>query len=388
MSFDHLYPTIEDLRRKARRRLPGFVWGYLEGGAGNEAAHARAEAAMEGVTLRPGLLAGDPAPDMTTTFLGQTHALPFGIAPVGMSGVVWADAERILARAAREASIPFGLSTVAAATPEDVSSALGPSAWFQLYAPRDPEIRRDILRRAKEAGFTTLVFTLDVPLLSRRPRELRARLANPMKLTPRVLVESALHPAWATGHLGRPIPRPAIFDPYTKGMTPAAGDKHIGLTLRCAPDWSYLGALRDEWEGPLIVKGVLDAEDALRLREAGADAIWVSNHGGRQFEAAPAPLPALVDIRKAVGPDVPLIADGAVRSGTDVLRTIALGADFVMLGRAFHYGLAAAGIEGVRQVVHILSEEIRLDMVQMGINRPVEARGRAQVTWRQISSLP
>lgn len=388
MSLDHLYPTIEHLRRTARRRLPGFVWGYLEGGAGNEAAHARAEAAMEAVTLSPGILAGDPAPDMTTEFLGESHKLPFGIAPVGMSGVVWADAERLLARAGREAGIPYGLSTVAAATPEEVSSALGPSAWFQLYAPRDPEIRRDILRRAREAGFNTLVFTLDVPLLSRRPRELRARLANPMKLTPGVLLESAMHPAWALGHFGRPIPRPKIFDPYTKGMTPAAGDKHIGLTVRCAPDWDYLTALRAEWDGPLIVKGILNAQDAVRLTEAGADAIWVSNHGGRQFEAAPAPLPALVEIRKALGPDVPIIADGAVRSGTDVLRTIALGADFVMLGRAFHYGLAAARLDGVRQAIHILTEEIRLDMAQMGVNRPIEARGKASVSWPQITSLP
>ncbi len=305
-----------------------------------------------------------------------------------MSGVIWPDAEKLLARLGREAGIPYAMSTVAAATPEEVAGSLGPNGWFQLYPPRDPELRRDMLTRARDAGFTTLVLTVDVPLLSRRPRELKARLKNPMTLTPRVVVESALAPVWALGHFGRPIPHPKIFDKYTKGMTPAAGDKHIGLTLRCAPDWAYLEALRSEWDGPLIVKGVLDPDLAPRLIDAGADALWVSNHGGRQFEAAPAPLPALVAIRRAVGPTYPLISDGAVRSGTDVLRSLALGADLVMLGRAFHYGLAAAGLNGARQVVHVLGEEMRLDMAQLGIDRPRDARGRATVSWEATTALP
>ena len=343
---------------------------------------------MDAVTLMPGILGGDPAPVLETDFMGRSFTLPVGIAPVGMSGVVWPDAERLLARVGRESGIPYGLSTVAAATPEDVASALGPEAWFQLYAPNDTDIRRDMLARARAAGFGTLVLTVDVPLLSRRPRELKARLANPMRLTPRVLIESALRPAWSLGHLGRPVPRPKIFDKYTEGMTPAAGDKHIGLTLRCAPDWDYLKALRDEWDGPLIVKGILDPEHAGALLEHGADALWVSSHAGRQFEAAPAPLPALVQVREAVGPDVPLIYDGAVRSGTDVLRAIALGADLVMLGRGFHYGVEAAGLAGAHQVVHILSEEMRLDMAQLAINRPIEARGRARVQWPTTTTLP
>ncbi len=388
MSLDHRFPTITDLRRAAKRRLPGFVWGYLEGGAGNEAAHARAADAMERVTLRPGLLAGEPAPDFATRFLGAELSYPFGIAPVGMSGVIWPGAETLLAQLGRDTGIPYAMSTVSAVTPEEVAGSLGPHAWFQLYPPGDPGIRRDMLARARDAGFSTLVLTVDVPLLSRRPRELKARLKNPMTLTPRVVFESALAPVWAFGHLGRPIPHPKTFDKYAAGMAPASGDKHIGLTLRCTPDWAYLVALRAEWDGPLIVKGVLDPAVASRLIDAGADALWVSNHGGRQFEASPAPLPALAAIRQAVGPTYPLISDGAVRSGTDVLRSLALGADFVMLGRAFHYGLAAAGPEGARQVVHILAEEMRLDMAQLGIDRPDEVRGRATVSWDRTTDLP
>ena len=154
MALDHDFPTLAYLKARARRRIPGFVWGYLDGGAGNEAAAARSEAAMEGVTLMPGLLAGDPEPDLTTSLLGANLALPFGIAPVGMSGVIWPDAERLLARVGREETIPYAMSTVAAATPEEVSSALGENAWFQLYAPRDPELRSDMLKRAKDAGFS------------------------------------------------------------------------------------------------------------------------------------------------------------------------------------------------------------------------------------------
>jgi L-lactate dehydrogenase (cytochrome) len=197
-----------------------------------------------------------------------------------------------------------------------------------------------------------------------------------MPLTPAVILQSAVKPAWAMGMLGRPIPKPRLFDKYEGSIAKRAGDKHIGLSVRCAPDWAYLDALRADWEGPLVIKGVLDPAAVPPLLAAGADALWVSNHGGRQFQAAPAPAAQLPRIRAAAGPDVPIIADGAVRSGTDVLRLIALGADFVMLGRAFHYGLGAAGQAGAAHVVHLLSEQMKIDMAQLAITRPSEARGR------------
>jgi L-lactate dehydrogenase (cytochrome) len=376
MSLDALYPTLTDLKRKAKRRVPRYLWDYLDGSTGGETARWRSEDHLDAITLRVAdPLAGEPQPDLTTTLLGQSFSAPIGVAPVGMSGAVWPGAEVSLARMATRHRLPYCLSTVAAATPEQVGPKTDGNGWFQLYAPSTPELRRDVLARARDAGFTALIFTVDVPILSRRPRELKQRLQNPMKITPRILWQSAMRPAWAWGMLGRPAPQPVLFDKYKDSVARSTKDKHVGLSVRCSPDWTYFEDLRKDWDGPLIVKGVLDPAPIQRFRDMGADAFWVSNHGGRQFEASRTAVEALPAIRDAVGPDMPLIADGGVRSGTDVLRLMALGADLVMLGRGYHWGLAAAGDAGADQVTHILTEEIMTDMAQLGINRPVDVRG-------------
>jgi L-lactate dehydrogenase (cytochrome) len=376
MDLDDRFPALSDLRDRARRRIPHYLWEYLDNATGDEGARLRAEAALNAVTLMPSVLHGDIEPVLATPFLGRELSAPIGIAPVGMSGAVWPDAERLLSRVAARARIPYCLSTVAAVPPEEIAGDFGDMGWFQLYAPTDPVLRRDVLARAKAAGFHTLILTVDVPVLSRREREMRVGVKNPMPLTPSVLLQSAMRPAWALGMLGRPMPRPRLFDKYEGTLTKRAGDKHIGLSVRCAPDWAYLEALRGEWDGPLVVKGVLDPTAVPRLIAAGADALWVSNHGGRQFQAAPVPVDQLPRVRAAAGSEFPILADGAVRSGTDVLRLIALGADVVMLGRAFHWGLGAAGQEGAAHVVHLLREQMKIDMAQLGITRPAEARGR------------
>jgi len=375
MTLHAQYPTLADLKTRAKRRIPRYLWDYLDGATGAEQAKDRSPEALDAVALWPQqILAGDPQPDLAVEMCGQRFAAPIGVAPVGMSGAVWPGAEVALAQMAAREGVPYCLSTVAAATPEQVGPETGGRGWFQLYAPSTPEIRRDVLARARNAGFKAMVFTVDVPVLSRRPRELRQRLENPMRLTPRILWQSAVRPAWALGMIGRPVPQPVLFDKYADGVERGAKDKHVGLSLRCVPDWDYLAALREEWEGPLIIKGVLDPAPVKRLLSMGADALWVSNHGGRQFEAAPTAVEALPLIRAEAGPNIPLIADGGVRSGTDVLRLMALGADMVMLGRAFHWGLGAEGSDGAAHVLDILREELTTDMAQLGINRPAEAR--------------
>ncbi|MEO1154710.1 MAG: alpha-hydroxy acid oxidase [Pseudomonadota bacterium] len=376
MELDYRYPAISDLKSRARRRVPCYIWEYLDSANGTESAKTRAEAALDAVQLSPDILLGAVTAELSTEFLGHTYQAPFGIAPVGMSGAFWPDAEALLARTAVETQIPYCLSTVSATTPEDVAPHLGQQGWFQLYPSGDTKIRQDMLARVKAAGFHTLVLTVDVPALSWREREKRVQLKNPMALTPSIILQSALRPVWAFGQVQQPALRPRIFDKYADPSGTSGHDKHIGQTLRVVPDWEYLDILRREWDGSLIVKGVLDAAPVPRLIEAGADAIWVSNHGGRQFEAAPAPLDVLPAIRDAAGLDYPLICDGGVRSGTDVLRMMARGADFVMLGRAFHYGLAAAGAAGAAHVVRLLSQQMVLDMAQLGIARPSEAHTR------------
>ncbi|WP_099827695.1 alpha-hydroxy acid oxidase [Oceaniglobus indicus] len=366
MTLEKDFPALTDLRDRARRRLPRFVWEYLDSGTGAETAAPRSAAALARVEMTPRALCGVQEADLSVQLLGRRYPLPFGFAPVGMSGLIWPDAEGILARLAAREGIPFGLSTVAAQSPEDVAPHIGDQGWFQLYAPGEPEIRTDMLNRARDAGFHTLILTADVPKASRRERLTRAGVTNPMRMSPRILAQVAVSPAWAMGMARQGMPSLRFLEKYGDTKTARSGTGHIGYQLRTAPDWAYLEAVKREWDGPVVVKGVLSADDARRIAGI-ADAVWVSNHGGRQFDAAPPPVTVLPAIRDAVGPQYPLIADGAVQSATDILRLLSRGADFVMLGRAVHWGLGAFGARGAAHVVDILRAGLIADMAQLGI---------------------
>ena len=374
MDLDTTHPAIADLRRRARWRLPHFVWEYLDSGTGDERCVAANRAALDAVHLAPGILRGKVEVDLKTRFLGQEFSAPVGIAPVGMSGLMWPDAERLLARLAGREAIPYCLSTVAAQTPEATGPLAKGNGWFQLYPPTDPEVRRDILKRAKDAGFSALILTVDVAVASRRERQRRAGVTNPPRITPRIALQIARCPHWALGQQMLGMPKMRTLEKYVDTGRSLPSTAHVGYLMRAAPDWAYLDALRSEWQGPLIVKGVMRGADVDGLKNAGVDAIWVSNHGGRQFDAAPASLDGLRAVRAAAGPDYPVIYDGGVAGGLDALRAIALGADFVMLGRAWHYGLGAFGAKGAAQVLHILKDDMASALGQMGLSRPVEAR--------------
>ncbi|SMX29006.1 L-lactate dehydrogenase [cytochrome] [Pelagimonas phthalicica] len=369
MDLDLSYPAISDLRRRARRRIPHFAFEYLDSATGAELQAQRNRDALDAVLFMPDILKGPQQPVFETSFLGQTYTRPFGIAPVGMSGLMWPGMEAILARYAQEARIPYGLSTVATRLPEEIGPLAGDMGWFQLYCPADPEIRRDMLRRARKAGFTKLVFTVDVPDDSRRERQRRAKLTLPPKITPRVIWEVLTHPLWSLGTLQTGAPRLRLPESYVDTTQARSSLHHAGHIIRGTPDWDTLSALREEWPGDLIVKGVLCTDAAQRLVKAGVDALWVSNHTGRQFEPGPASIHMLPKIRAAVGPDVPLLFDSGIASGMDILRALALGADFVMLGRAWHYAVAALGSAGPAHLTHILSEDMKLNMAQIGVER-------------------
>ncbi len=364
MNLHSRYPAISDLKARARRRIPHFVWEYLDSATGVEATQRRNRNALDQVQFDPSILHGEFTPDLTTTLLGKSYPLPIGIAPVGMSGLIWPGAEQMLAQMAAQEGIPYTLSTVATQLPEDVGPQAGDHGWFQLYPPRDPDIRDDILKRAKSSGFNTLVLTVDVPVASRRERQTRGGLTNPPKLTPRLAVQAARCPAWLNGIRKTGMPRMRLMDSYSDVKTALPSTQHIGYLLRTSPDWDYFKSLRDVWDGPLIVKGVGRADDAARLTDEGADAIWVSNHAGRQFDGGPATIEILPAIRAAT--TAPVIFDSGVEGGLDVLRAIALGADFVMLGRAFHYGLGALGAQGPAHVLDILRQDMISNMGQIG----------------------
>ena len=374
MDLHQRYPAVSDLKSRARARIPHFVWEYLDSATGTEATQRRNRTDLDRVLFRPSILHGEMTADLSTRLMGKDFPLPFGVAPVGMSGLIWPDAERSLARAAAAAGLPYCLSTVASRTPEDLAPVLGDHGWFQLYPPRDPEIRKDMLNRARAAGFGALILTVDVPVASRRERQTRSGLTQPPRLTPRLLAQVARRPAWALGTLKHGMPRMRLMDGYAENKVSLSSTAHIGYLLRTSPDWDYLRALRDAWDGPLIVKGVLNADDAARLQDEGADAIWVSNHAGRQFDAAPSTIAALPALRAAT--TLPLILDGGIEGGLDILRALALGADFVMLGRAWHYALGALGDAGPAHLVEILARDMAANMGQLGAGRLSDLPGR------------
>jgi L-lactate dehydrogenase (cytochrome) len=364
MTLHNRYPAICDLKSRARRRIPHFVWEYLDSATGNEATQARNRTALDKVLFHPSILHGEFTPDLSTTFLSKTYPLPIGIAPVGMSGLIWPEAETFLAQTAAKEGIPFGLSTVATQTPEDLAPHIGDQGWFQIYPPRDADIRADMLKRAKDAGFHTLVMTVDVPVASRRERQTRGGLQQPPRLTPRLAIQAAQCPAWLMGIRKTGMPRMKLMDSYATQQSALPSTQHVGYLLRTSPDWDYVQKLRDAWDGPLIIKGVSRAQDATALEKEGVDALWVSNHAGRQFDGGLATIETLPEVRAATS--LPLIMDSGIEGGLDVIRAIASGADFVMLGRAFHYSLGALGAVGPAHLLDILRQDMIANMGQLG----------------------
>lgn len=374
MDLHARYPALSDLRLRAQRRLPHFVWEFVDSGTGNDLAKARNRLALDEITFMPSILHGESKPDVTMRFLGHPYNLPVGVAPVGMSGLVWPDAERHLAQMAATEGLPYCLSTVASQRPEDVADVIGEHAWFQLYPPRDPDVRQDIVKRAKVVGFKVLVMTVDLPAGSRRERQVRSGLTQPPKLSPRILAQIALRPAWALGMARVGMPRMRLVDDYSPPTKGLPSNNHAGYLLRTAPDWDYLRWVRNAWDGPMVVKGVLDPDDAALLEDEGIDALWVSNHAGRQFDAAPPAITQLPKIRDAC--TLPLVMDSGIEGGLDVLRAVALGADMVMMGRGWHYALGALGSAGPSHLADILRKDLESNMGQMGLSRLDQVRDR------------
>lgn len=365
MDLHSKYPGLSDLRSGAKKRIPSFVWEYLDSGTGDERAKSRNRTRLDQVGLMPSILHGEFTPNLSTTFLGQKLPLPFGISPIGMSGLIWPNAEKLLAQSGKEIGIPYTLSTVATQAPEDLAPHLGENAWFQMYPPRDEAIRADMLERARAAGFKTLVLTVDVPVASRRERQTRSGLTNPPRLTPRLLAQVMQKPTWALGTLRHGMPHMKMLDKYAgpvaKGLPTTA---HVGYLLRTSPDWAYVEWMRAAWDGPFIVKGVMRPTDAKKLEEIGVDAIWISNHAGRQFDATPATIDTLPAIKAVTS--LPIIFDSGVEGGLDILRALASGADFVMLGRAWHYALGALGARGPAHLADLLAKDLEANMGQLG----------------------
>ncbi len=354
-----------------------MMYDFIAGAAGRETSARGNQSALAKIRLQPRVLVNTENRALGKTILGEEQGLPFGIAPMGMCNLAWPGADRMLAAAAARHDIPLCVSAAASTTLEEMQRRADGRAWFQLYggaADADTNARDTTLRmadRARDAGYTRLVLTVDVPQVARRMRELKNGFQVPFRLGPRQFRDFALHPRWSLETLLRGVPRMMNFAaPGAGGFVREAG--------RGAADWAFLDRLRTRWNGKLIVKGVLSAEDARRIRQAGADAIYVSNHGGRQLDSAPPAITMLAGIRAAVGADYPLIFDSGIRNGEDVVKALALGADFVMLGRPLLFAIGADGARGLAALVDILADEISIVLAQLGLRR-VGAVDRAVV---------
>ncbi|MDE2318388.1 MAG: FMN-dependent L-lactate dehydrogenase LldD [Rhodospirillales bacterium] len=359
-----------DFREAARRRLPPFLFHYADGGAYAEQTLRRNVADLADLALRQRILKNVTACNLSTTLLGQEMAMPVAIAPVGLAGMYARRGEVQAARAAEAAGIPFTLSTVSVCSIEEVRNAVAKPIWFQLYVLKDRGFMKNALERAWAAGITTLVFTVDMPVPGARYRDVHSGMSGPAGPARRVF-QAALHPRWAidVGVFGRPhdlgnvstyLGKPTKLEDYIAWL---------GENFDPAIAWADLQWLREFWKGKIIIKGILDAEDAREAVKFGADGIIVSNHGGRQLDGVRSTARALPRIVEEVKGELAILADGGVRSGLDVVRMLALGADAVLLGRAYIYAMAHGGQAGVAKLLEIIAREMRVAMALTGVTK-------------------
>lgn len=368
--------SATDYREGARRRVPPFLFHYLDGGAGSEQTMRANIDDLQQVKMRQRVLKGTEQLDLSTEWFGEKYDLPVALAPIGLAGMFARRGELQAVRAASAHNVPFIQSTVSVCSLREVAAVSSKPIWFQLYVLKDRGFMRDVLMRARELGAKTLVFTVDMPVPGARYRDAHSGMSGPNARIRRIL-QAMLHPRWAfdVGLLGRPhdLGNISTYRGHATGLEDYIG--WLGSNFDPGIGWSDLQWIRDEWQGPMVIKGILEAQDAREAKAFGADGIVVSNHGGRQLDGAMSSARALPAIAEAVKGDLTIFADGGVRTGTDVIRMLGLGADGVLLGRAYVYALATHGESGVRNLLKIIERDLRTNMVLTGV-RSVGEIGR------------
>ena len=356
-----------DYRAAAKRRLPPFLFHYIDGGSYNEHTLKRNVEDLSDIALRQRVLNDMTQLDLTTELFNETLSMPVALAPVGLTGMYARRGEVQAARAAANLGVPFTMSTVSVCPIEEVAPAISRPMWFQLYVLKDRGFMRNALERAKAAGVTTLVFTVDMPVPGARYRDAHSGMSGPYAAQRRIL-QAMTHPHWAlnVGLLGKPHDLGNIS--AYRGSATGLGDYIGWLGDNFDPSicWKDLEWIREFWDGPMVIKGILDPDDARDARSFGADGIIVSNHGGRQLDGVPSTCRALPAIADAVKGDMKILVDSGIRTGLDIVRMLALGADCTMIGRAYIYALAADGEAGVTNLLKLIESEMRVAMVLTG----------------------
>ena len=354
--------TIDDAIRLSKKRLPKLVFDFIDGASGDDKLAEINSKALDQIRLEPKVFRNVENRKLSKKIFDFHFDYPFGFAPMGMTNLSWPDADKMIAKESAYNNIPTCVSMASSTTLEDMFTFSEGHSWMQIYIFQSEEFIMELLKRAESIGYKVLILTVDVPILSRRARDDRNGFGYPFKIGPKQFLDFALHPQWSLTTLFKGAPQPMNY------VTSKSGDQIFRRKeSRGATDWNTLKRVRDAWKGKLIIKGVMNSEDALKIKEAGADAIQVSNHGGRQLDSATASINALPLIRKALGDDFPILFDSGIRSGSDILRALALGADFVMFGRPLMYAIGADGAKGLRRIINLIKEELSTNLGLVGL---------------------
>ena len=354
--------TIDDAIRLSKKRLPKLVFDFIDGASGDDKLAEINSTALDQIRLEPKVFRNVENRNLSKKIFDFHFDYPFGFAPMGMTNLSWPEADKMIAKESAYNNIPTCVSMASSTTLEDMFTFSEGHSWMQIYIFQSEEFIMELLKRAESIGYKVLILTVDVPILSRRARDDRNGFGYPFKIGPKQFLDFALHPQWSLTTLFKGAPQPMNY------VTSKSGDQVFRRKeSRGATDWNTLKRVRDAWKGKLIIKGVMNSEDALKIKEAGADAIQVSNHGGRQLDSATASINALPLIRKALGDDFPILFDSGIRSGSDILRALALGADFVMFGRPLMYAIGADGARGLRRIINLIKEELSTNLGLVGL---------------------
>ena len=366
LNINSQYPSVSDLRKRAKFKMPKFAFDYLDGGCNDDINLNKNRTDIQKIELMPNYLSDFDESLMKTELFGHTYDAPFGIAPIGLQGLMWPNSPEILAKAAMEHNIPFILSTVTTSSIETIAEITEGKSWFQLYHPADEKIKNDLLDRAENAGISVLVILADVPTFGFRPRDIKNGLSMPPKINLNNIIEVIKNPEWTFKTLLYGKPAFKTMMPYIpKGLNLRKLGEFMDITFSGRLNEERIASIRSKWKGTLIIKGIVGEQDAEKAIRLGADGLIISNHGGRQLDAGQSSIVSMTDLAKKYKNQIKIMVDSGLQSGPDIARAMASGAEFTFMGRSFMYGVGALGNEGGNHTISLIKKELLQVMEQL-----------------------